>query len=70
MVNATVTDISTSNVGIVSAGSDGVNPYGIGGIVVAYSRDMVFDGVNIHNVSKGAQGYDGVGFDFEGGLEA
>jgi len=70
MVNATVTDISTSNVGIVSADSDGVNPYGIGGIVVAYSRDMVFDGVNIHNVSKGAQGYDGVGFDFEGGLEA
>ncbi|WP_338130478.1 discoidin domain-containing protein [Cohnella ginsengisoli] len=49
---------------------DGVNPYGIGGIVVANSKNVVFDGVELRNIGKGSQGYDGVGFDFEGGTDA
>ncbi len=70
MVDASITNISAENVGVLGGTHDGVNPYGIGGIVVANSKNVVFDGVELRNIGKGSQGYDGVGFDFEGGTDA
>ncbi|MFD2331712.1 discoidin domain-containing protein [Cohnella sp. GCM10020058] len=70
MVDAVITNISAENVGVLDSTHDGVNPYGIGGVVVANSKNVVFDGVELRNIGKGSQGYDGVGFDFEGGTDA
>jgi len=69
MEDVEITNISAENVGVLGGSHDGVNPYGIGGIVVAYAKNVALDGVVLRNISKGAQGYDGVGFDFEGGLD-
>ena len=44
--------------------------YGTCGGLIARSQNVTFDGLNIYNVFRGPQPFDGCGWDFEGGNDA
>ncbi len=57
-----VSNCSTSHTGY------GVNPNGNAAFMVTSSQNIEFDGLNVKDAKRGPQTFDGVGFDFEGGL--
>ena len=59
---------SVTNSLVNDAGSAGWK-WGTTGGLIARASNVVFDNLNIYNVSKGPQQFDGVGFDFEGGTD-
>jgi hypothetical protein len=63
--NSTITNCDTYNTGYFPC------PYGSAGIIAGHSNNLVFDGCDISYARRHAnQSWDGVGFDFEGGVDS
>ena len=64
---ANASDGIVSNCSTVHTGY-GVNPNGNAAFMVTSSQNIEFDGLSVKDAGRGPQRYDGVGFDFEGGI--